>query len=130
MRNALRSAKMASLGIPEWELRNEGGIEVSDADRSYWGNRLEVPVDAVVELASCDDTLAAWAAQLGPRFRALIADELGLPTNASSKALLEALRGNRKTFFTALLVHAVISQKRQSVLLDVAGPRLTNEELA
>ena len=97
-------------------------------DEEYWGDRLEVGTELVVQQYGRDAHMRRWIAAMNPRCRAVVVEHLGLEPDDDFRAAAFARRAELLPFL--LLVDEVMEGKRACSIEQVARGRLSPEALA
>lgn len=98
-------------------------------DTEYWGNRLEVGIDLVLDQHADDHHMQVWTEGLSPTFRSILAQRLGI---ASGQSLAEIQRGilmHRGELLQYLLLDAAAQNTRMHAIVEVARSQLPATQL-
>ncbi len=95
----------------------------------YWGNRLEVNADLIVQQHADKDYLTSWVEKLPKRARQLLIEHLRLGRAVGAGEQCYQLVKHSDRLLPAMLVHAATAGKRSYAITEVARSRLTDEQL-
>lgn len=98
-------------------------------DTEYWGNRLEVGTELILEQHADDRYMEAWVAGLSPRCRSILVERFGLATDQSIADTRSTILEHRDQLLPFLLVDAATQKKRMHAIVDVARNKLPEEIL-
>lgn len=93
-------------------------------DTEFWGNRLEVGTQLVLERHADDRHIVAWIDALSSRCRALLMERLGISSDSRAAILM-----HRDGLLPYLLLDEVTKSKRMCAIVEVAQMRLCAAEL-
>ncbi len=95
-------------------------------DATYWGDRLEVSTDVVLQQHAEDSYMSRWVTGLSPRCRALLAEHFGIDTeDMTINEVREAILDFRDDLVPFLLVDAASQGKRTYAIVEVGRAKLT-----
>jgi len=100
------------------------GEQNGDVDKEYWGNRLEVNADLVIERHADRRYLDTWVRKLSRIARQLLVHHLGMDTQAAAGQQRLQLLAIPGQLLPVLLVAAATSGKRSTAIVEVARQRL------
>jgi hypothetical protein len=100
-----------------------------EIDREFWGDRLEVDVDLLLQQHADDDFMKAWAARMKKRARNVLASQLNIDTHAKINDVRAAILTHRASLIPYRLAEAAVAGKRSFALLEVARAKLDEDEL-
>lgn len=101
----------------------------ADIDNEYWGNRLEVGTELVLDQHADDHHMQTWAGGLSPRCRAILVDRFGIAPDLSIVDARRAILARRDQLLLFLLLDAAAQNKRMYAIVEVARGRLPAEML-
>lgn len=98
-------------------------------DTAFWQNRLEVGVDQVEARLASPREMAVWAGKLGPRRRAVLAEQLNMVMPLEKQVLLYQLDKLRVTLAPFVFCDEFARNKLGHAVLEIARHKLTPREL-
>ncbi|MBM4320472.1 MAG: hypothetical protein FJ125_11055 [Deltaproteobacteria bacterium] len=99
-------------------------------DEEYWGDRLEVGTELVVQAHSRDDHMRRWVAMLSPRCRAVLVEHLGIDDELGRGEHKDAIFERRSELLLFLLVDAALEGKRSFAIEELSQAKLSQTALA
>lgn len=100
-----------------------------ELDRTYWEDRLEVPVDEVLAQHVSRNAMLTWVHRLSPRCREILVECLGLDGKLPLKDLRAAIMAKRDQLLPFLLVDAASRRRHACAILEVAQAKLSPHEV-
>lgn len=99
-------------------------VSLEDIDAKFWGDRLEVNTELLVQRLGDDEYVLAWLKRLWMRPRSLLAKHLGIEPALSPADTREALYERRDELLPMMLVEATAAGKRRYAISEVASAKL------
>jgi len=100
---------------------------LDDVGKDYWGNRLEVNTELVLQRQADHVHFMRWVDRLPQRPRVLAAQHLGVAADLGVKKTREALLEHKDDLVAMMLVEAATAGKRTYAINEVAKARLSAE---
>ena len=101
------------------------GEHNEDVDKEYWGNRLEVNADLVIEKHADRRYLDKWVRRLSRISRQALVEHFGMDPHAAAGQQRLQLLAIPGQLLPVLLVAAAASGKRNTAIVEVARQRLS-----
>ena len=101
----------------------------ADIEVEYWGNRLEVGVDLILEQHADGHYMQAWVDGLSPRCRAILVERLGIDPDLGIADTRRAILAHRDRLLPFLLLDAATQNKRISAIVEVVRSKLPAQML-
>jgi hypothetical protein len=99
-------------------------------DTTYWGDRLEISVELILDQHADDQRMATWLDGLTPRCLAILVERLRIPPDLSRAETRHAILAHRDALIPFLLAHTATAGKRSYAIVEVARAKLSASELA
>ena len=98
-------------------------------DTEYWGNRLEVGTDLVLDQHADDHHMQAWTEGLSPPCRSILVQRLGIAPSQSLTGIQRAILAHRDELLPYLLLDAAAQNTRMHAIVEVARSQLPATQL-
>jgi hypothetical protein len=105
-------------------------MTTAEIDRAFWQNRLEVGVDQVEARLANAREMALWAGRLGPRRRAVLAEQMGMAVPLERQVLAYQLPNWLGKLAPFVFCDEFARNKLAHAVLEIARHRLSAAEIA